>query len=276
VNEIADLRRRVSQANIACYDAEGAREYIDGAPHLKHAKLRDLYAELIVELFEAAKKHTSTPRVLDLGAGEGSVTLPMLELGATVTAVDLSREMLTTLEQKCAAHGDRLTVRCEDIEETLRNDDTQYDVVTANSFLHHVPDYLSMLRAVIPHISANGHFFAFQDPLHHATLVSGTRIFDQLAYATWRIGKADAWGGIWRYLRRARGEFREDSPHDNAEYHVLRDGVDQLAIESVFKEEGFDCRIIPYFSTQSRIFQPIGTALGLKNTFAFVARRRSS
>ena len=276
MNEVIDLRKRVSLANAACYDAEGAREYIDGAPHLKHATLRDLYAELVVELFETAKKHTSTPRVLDLGAGEGSVTLPMLELGATVTAVDLSSEMLATLEKKCAAHGDRLTVRCEDIEETLRNDATEYDIVTANSFLHHVPDYLSMLRAVIPRLSANGQFFSFQDPLKYVTLVPGTRGFDRLAFATWRIGKADAWGGIWRYLRRARGEFREDSPHDNAEFHVLRDGVDQEAIESLFKTAGFECRIVPYFSTQSRIFQPIGAMLGLKNTFAFIASRKSS
>jgi SAM-dependent methyltransferase len=264
VNEVIDLRKRVSLANAACYDAEGAREYIDGAPHLKHSTLRDLYAELVVQLFETAKKHTSTPRVLDL------------EVGARVTAVDLSSEMLATLEKKCAAHGDRLTVRCEDIEETLKNDATEYDIVTANSFLHHVPDYLSMLRAVIPRLSANGQFFSFQDPLKYATLVPGTRGFDRLAFATWRIGKADAWGGIWRYLRRARGEFREDSPHDNAEFHVLRDGVDQEAMESLFKTAGFDCRIVPYFSTQSRIFQPIGTMLGLKNTFAFIASRKSA
>jgi len=276
LNEVADLRNRVSLANIACYDAEGAREYIDGAPHLKHASLRELYARLVVELFEEAKKYTDAPRVLDLGAGEGSVTLPMLELGAHVTAVDLSSEMLETLKKKCAKHGDRLTVRCEDIEQTLQKDVTQYDIVTANSFLHHVPDYQSMLRAVVPRLSDHGQFFSFQDPLKYATLAPGTRSFDRLAFATWRIGKADAWNGLGRYLRRARGKFREDSPYDNAEYHVLRDGVDQDAIETLFRVQGFSCRIVSYFSTQSRIFQPIGTWLGFKNTFALIAARSTS
>ena len=274
MNEELSLREKVSQANIACYDAEGARAYIDGAPHLKFNTLRQLYAKLVVEIVEEAKEFNPSPRVLDLGAGEGSVTLPMLELGATVTAVDLSSDMLEMLRNKCSSHGSRLTVRCEDIADVLRDDTSEYDIVTANSFLHHIPDYLSMLRAVIPRLSASGQFFSFQDPLKYSTLIPGTRVFDRVAYATWRIGKADALGGISRYMRRARGVYLEDVPHDNAEYHVVRGGVDQDAIAALFKEAGFQCRLIPYFSTQSRIFQPIGSMIGFKNTFGFIASRR--
>lgn len=59
----------------------------------------------------------------------------------------------------------------------------------------------------------------------------------------------------------------EDSLTDNAEYHVTRNGVDQDAIERFFVEQGFDCSIIRYFSTQSRIFQPVGARLGVKKFF---------
>jgi ubiquinone/menaquinone biosynthesis C-methylase UbiE len=272
----SNLLDRVSKANLAAYDAKGAEQYIDGAPHLKHASLRRLYAELLVEVFEVAKKHRDPPRVLDLGAGEGSVTLPLLELGANVTAVDLSSEMLSELQRKCSNFSDRLTVRNEDIETALRTIEGPFDIVTANSFLHHIPDYLSMLKGVIPILSPHGQLFTFQDPTKYSTQPGRHRLFDRVAYLSWRIGKADVWGGLQRHFRRSRGVFIQDSPHDNAEYHVLRNGVDQDAIKSLFEENGFDCRIVEYYSTQSRLFQPIGSSLGMKNTFAVISRRHPS
>jgi hypothetical protein len=41
----------------------------------------------------------------------------------------------------------------------------------------------------------------------------------------------------------------------------------------LFKEQGFDCNIVTYFSTQSRFFQPMGAVLGMKNSFAVVAQK---
>jgi SAM-dependent methyltransferase len=268
-----NLIDQVCKANLAAYDDAGSKDYIDGAPHLKHDSLRRLYASLLVDVFSSAKIHNQVPRVLDLGAGEGSVTLPMLELGAEVTAVDLSSDMLAELKRKCSKFADRLTVREEGVEVALQNVEGQFEIITANSFLHHVPDYFGMLEGVIQRLSAHGQFFSFQDPLKYSTLRPGTRTFDRMAFFTWRVGKADAWNGLKRYLRRARGEFQADSAYDNAEYHVLRGGVDQAGMKALFEKHGFTCKVIPYFSTQSSLFQPIGAAIGFQNTFAFVASR---
>ena len=269
-----ELTERVARANLAAFDSAGAAAYIDGAPHLKHASLRRLYAKLLVEVFERARRHTLSPRVLDLGAGEGSVTLPLLDLGAHVTAVDISPDQVAALRRKCAAYGDRLTARCEDIAETLRTDGDCYDIIVANSFLHHVPDYLGLLRDLLPRLSANGQFFSFQDPLRYSTQRRFDRLFDQAAYAFWRLGRRDVWRGLQRRWRRARGVYSADSSHDNAEYHVLRDGLDQEAIVLLFGGARFSCRIETYFSTQNVFFQSLGAALGIKNTFAIVASRQ--
>ncbi len=75
INQVAAL------ANFSAYDEEATRKYIDGAPHIKHASLRKLYGELVVQVFDTAKQQVDVPKVLDLGAGEGSVKLPFLELG---------------------------------------------------------------------------------------------------------------------------------------------------------------------------------------------------
>lgn len=270
-----ELKGRVAAANLAAYDSAGVRDYIDGARHIKHAELRRLYADILVDVFQAAQRRTAVPRVLDLGAGEGSVTLPFLELGAHVTAVDISADQLTGLRSKCLKYQDRLIVRCEDITETLKRQTEKYDIIVANSFLHHIPDYLGMLQGLLPLMASNGQFFSFQDPLLYRTQPRTGRLFEKVAYATWRIGKGDVWNGLRRRMRRARGVYSPDSAYDNAEYHVVRSGVDQEAIAALFEKAGYSCRIVRYFSTQSRLFQSIGRMAGFENTFAIVAMKAS-
>jgi SAM-dependent methyltransferase len=268
------LNRVAALANIAAYDAEATKDYVDGAPHIKHAELRALYAGLVVRVYDHARERAPVPRVLDLGAGEGSATLPFLELGARVTAVDISSSQLSALQSRCGRFGHRLETRCEDIGAALKAEHDRYDIVVANSFLHHVPDYLGLVADATTLLDPGGQFLSFQDPLRYDSVGKPTRIFSELAYLSWRVLKGDLVGGLKRRLRRRRGVYLEDSIYDNAEYHVTRNGVDQDAICGLLEEAGFDSDIVRYFSTQNRFFQRVGTALGVRNTFAVVARRR--
>ena len=61
--------RIAASANAISYDSQIFKDYIDTAPHLKHASLKTFYAELVNQLFDRAAKHTTKPEVLDLGAG---------------------------------------------------------------------------------------------------------------------------------------------------------------------------------------------------------------
>ena len=167
-----------------------------------------------------------------------------------------------------------LEVRCEDINDTLKDKSKKYDIIVVNSFLHHVPDYLGMIREAATVLNPHGQFFFFQDPLRYDTVGKFTMLFSKLAYFSWRVFKGDVIGGLKRRLRRARGIYLEDSVHDNTEYHATRNGVDQYAIYGLFKEQDIDCDIVSYFSTQSRFFQTLGTVFGMKNTFAVVAQKR--
>src|SRR5260370_4480023 len=97
--------------------------------------------------------------------------------------------------------------------------------------------------------------------------------FGKFGYFFWRSFRGDLLGGVSRRLRRARGIYLADCPQDNAEYHVTRNGVDQIAIKDFLTSSGFTCRIVPYFSTHSGLFQRMGSALGIENTFAVLARR---
>lgn len=268
------INRIAALVNVAAYDAETTREYIDGAPHIKHASLRKLYGKLVVHIFDKATQYKKTPKILDLGAGEGSVTLPFLELGAKVVAVDISKNQLDKLKSKCENFGDMLEVRCEDINDTLKDKCEKYDIIVFNSFLHHVPDYMGMIRETTKLLTQNGQIFSFQDPLLYDSVGKRTMIFSTMAYFCWRVFKGDVIGGIRRRKRRSRGVYFKDSVHDNTEYHVTRNGVDQDAIHGLFEDQEFDCNIISYFSTQSRLFQHLGDRMSMKNTFALIAQKR--
>ena len=263
-------------ANTAIYDSEAMQKYVDGAPHIKHAILRKLYSKLVVAIYDSAYKYNSTPKILDLGAGEGSVTLPFLELGARVTAVDISESQLTSLKAKCAKYADNFETYCGNVFDAIRlaqQSGKQYDVIVANSFLHHIPDYLSLIRLSIGILSPYGQFFSFQDPLRYDSVGLFGMKFSTIAYLSWRVFRGDVIGGLKRRIRRNRGIYLDNCPQDNAEYHVMRGGVDQEAIYELFKQSGFECEILRYFSTQSFIWQFMGTTLGIKNTFAIVASK---
>jgi len=263
-------------ANEVWYDSLPPGEYLEGAPHLKHRSLRALYSQLVERVFRLAARHESKPRVLDLGAGEGSATIPFLALGARVTAVDISARQLEGLSKRCAAYGPNLEQQCGDaaaVIERIRHSIARYDVVVANSFLHHVPDYVALLRDVVPTLSSHGIIFSFQDPLPFRRLGLLTRVFGAIGYFAWRFGQGDLAGGIMRRTRRTLGVYRADSQEDNAEYHVVRAGVDERLIEGELRKLGFQIEIVLYFSAQLALWQWLGTAMGLENTFAVIATR---
>jgi len=259
-------------ANENFFNEEATQRYVEVSPHVKYASLRGLYAQLVGDVFAHARKHSEIPTVLDLGAGEGSATLPFLELGARVVAVDVSDSQLAELQRKCDSYRDRLQVRRVDIGRALRTDE-HYDVLVMSSCLHHIPDYISVIEAGANVLSQKGQFFSFQDPIRYDTMKPLSHWFHRAAYFSWRMFQGDFFGGVSRALRRARGIYLDHCPADNTEYHVVRNGVDQDEIVALLSTKGFECKIVRYFSTQGSLFQPVGAALGFENTFSVIARR---
>jgi SAM-dependent methyltransferase len=262
-------------ANEAFFNEETTRRYVDVSPHVKYASLRHLYVQLTGDVFTEARKHIEIPRVLDLGAGEGSATLPFLELGARVVAVDVSTSQLAELRRKCRPYQDRLEVRQVDIGSALRADE-YFDIVVMSSCLHHIPNYIAVIEKGLGALSPTGQFFSFQDPVRYDTMSAFSRWFSKITYFSWRVFQGDFFGGLSRTVRRARGIYLDDCAADITEYHVVRNGVDQDEIAGVLSSRGFECRVVRYFSTQGSLFQPLGSALGVQNTFSIIARRKSS
>lgn len=251
--------------------APDARRYLESAPHLKHPPLTALYRRLAVEAMRLTAPEGTTPRVLDLGAGEGSATLAFLEAGARVVAVDEDGARLELLRRRAAAYAEQLEAREGDAVTAPEAEPAAYDVVSAVSFLHHVRDYESLVAASLRSLRAGGVFFSFQDPMLYASLGTGTRTFARVAYLLWRLRTGDLAGGARRYARRRLSGFRDDLAADAEEYHAQRGGVDHVALARLLSARQVPVRLILYFSTQDATFQRVGSALGLTNTFALIA-----
>ena len=83
-------------------------------------------------------------RALDVGCGSGNVTSRLLSAGCLVTAADVSTKFLSLCERKFASTGRLTTVRLggDGLQELP---DGQFEVVTAYSVMHHVPDYVGLV-----------------------------------------------------------------------------------------------------------------------------------
>jgi len=78
---------------------------------------------------------------LDLGCGTGAVTVQLVERGFTTYAVDVSSSMIAVAKRKVArtGRGELATFHVSDAG-SLPFPDGQFDLVTCQRVLHHIPD----------------------------------------------------------------------------------------------------------------------------------------
>ena len=99
--------------------------------------------ELLVDVAMAKLRGVARPRILDLGTGSGCVAISLaLELGATVTAVDLSAEALAVARTNARSLGAAVTFMVSDWYSAVGG---RFDLIVAN------PPYVAEGD---PHLSA--------------------------------------------------------------------------------------------------------------------------
>lgn len=94
-------------------------------------------------------------KACDLGCGTGNVTRRLLYAGCDVTAVDLSEAMLAQLRKNLGTENS-LKIFCKNIDQFLAETQERYDIITINSVLHHMPDYVDTISVALEHLSAGG------------------------------------------------------------------------------------------------------------------------
>jgi SAM-dependent methyltransferase len=247
-------------------------DYRVGSPHLVHWELYDRLVGEVLNVLRRTRARGLPPTVLEIGAGHGGYTEPVLASGAKLTATEMSRPSLARLQERFGSNENFSSTFDPDGSLDILGDQV-YSLVLCVSVLHHIPDYEAFLRRATSRLAVGGSFVSLQDPLWYPSVSRMTRRLDRLAYLSWRATRGQIGRGARTQLRRMLGTYDESNPADMVEYHVVRNGVDQEALRTILQSSFEEVRLERYWSTQSRIFQRWGTRLSLKNTFMLVAQK---
>lgn len=248
-------------------------DYERGSPHLHHLDLRRQIVKHIRGLIEEQFARTGACRVLEVGAGHGGFTDHIAASGADVTVTEMSRPSLEVLRARFGRNAAVRLLYDRDGEQVFANAEV-YDLVLCVSVLHHIPDYLGYIDRLTEKISVGGSFASFQDPLWYPRRSRKNLCLDRGAFYLWRLTQPDRFRGFKTFMRRTRRIYDETNPSDMVEYHVVRSGVDEVAIERLLSDRFAEVGQWRYWSTQSPALQLAGCKLGLESTFGIVARSR--
>lgn len=116
------------------------------APHFKKANSKDEYLELLLSKIILSPEDS----VLDLGCGEGSVTIPLSQRVKKVTGVDSAYKMIEILDQRIEEENiTNIATLVEKTENVTRELVGEYDIVVASRSMNGILD----LRETITNIN---------------------------------------------------------------------------------------------------------------------------
>ena len=142
-----DFREKIHEANVSIHRIE-AKYYELIHPEIyaqREQKRLCSTLKMVDELIHCDMGHTK--KALDFGAGTGNITGKLLQMGYTVTAIDLSTEMCKILENKYKSYieSKKLVVINSLIEDACFAED-EFDLITCYSVLHHLPNYVDSIQ----------------------------------------------------------------------------------------------------------------------------------
>lgn len=249
-------------------------DYTVGSPHLRHDPLRARIEARIAAAVGEIRQQRGACAVLEIGAGHGFFTDTVLGAGGTATVTEMSRASFNHLAERFSGNPDVHVVYDSDGTAPFA-DGARYDVILLISVIHHIPDYLAVITRLCDTVlRPGGIVVTFQDPVWYPRQSRSARMLSWGSYFAWRVTQGELRRGLATRWRRLRGTYSDSEPADLVEYHVVRQGVDDLALRELFGFRFAEVEVDRYFSTQSPQLQALGEMCFPENTFGIVARGR--
>jgi 2-polyprenyl-6-hydroxyphenyl methylase / 3-demethylubiquinone-9 3-methyltransferase len=101
---------------------------------------------------ECSRTPLQSKSALDVGCGAGLLTEPLARLGAAVTGIDASPEVIAVAREHASAMALQIDYRAGDVQEL----EGQFDLVTAMEVIEHVADPALFLKALAKRLAPDG------------------------------------------------------------------------------------------------------------------------
>ena len=101
---------------------------------------------------ECSRTPLQGKRALDVGCGAGLLTEPLARLGAKVTGIDASPEVITVAREHAATVGLEIHYRVGDVAGL----DGEFDLITAMEVVEHVADPAAFVAALATRLAPDG------------------------------------------------------------------------------------------------------------------------
>lgn len=151
--------KEVIEANIALH-SKMSRDYSSCEPHFRPENIAKVESRLKKAL-EAGTGNGN--RMLDLGCGTGFMINIGKKYFKEITGVDVTQAMMDEVDKSGNA---KITLINNDTG-SFQVEENSYDLVTANSFLHHLYDVKPTINTALKALKKGGVFYADLDPNYY-------------------------------------------------------------------------------------------------------------
>lgn len=244
-NKILQANRNLSKEISRSYDTE----------HQFGRQIWNLYYKNI-DFINDILKTKNEPTILDIGCGTGLLSKIFLELGYTLYALDLSKDMLD-LYTNPGGKGKLIKI-CGEVERFFEENTKKYDLIMFAASLHHIYEYKKVIRIALKALKEGGLIFIFNEPLKKRPLLELLDAFiNKLIHSPKKVIPT-----IYNHL------FNKNSDAVLADYYLNHERLD---IDWIIKEMPKILRIRRYPLTTYNIMYQLMEKLGIKNWFSIIA-----
>lgn len=141
------------------WDEEGEMRLLHRLNPLRLAWMRG-EAEAHFGLAHGAPAPLHNLRVLDIGCGGGLLTEPLARLGAAVTGLDESEEMIAIARTHAAAQRLAIDYRCQTLAALAQAQPGAFDMVCLMEVIEHVPEQAEFVHQAAACLAPGGLLFA--------------------------------------------------------------------------------------------------------------------
>lgn len=228
-----NLRKRIHEANVEFHRFE-ARYYEFIHPEI----FNKIEQKRLISALRKVDKliDDNQKKALDFGAGTGNLTGKLLNMGYKVTAVDISAEMCELLKNRYINYLKNKKLRVIDSKvEDISFSKDKFDLITCYSVLHHLPDYVDVIRKLTFLLKKGGVMYLDHEesPFIWDQTQNHTRLHHIYLTSNWLLNF------LTNRIRRSLNIPPID--YALADYWIKKEHhLDHKKIEHVFEEENFN------------------------------------